>query len=53
MQVIPVEQVAASIRAIDDTVLRGKVQKALHMLHRTLELYRCESRVFGLPGIQY
>eukprot|EP00878_Enallax_costatus_P028716 GHUV01031051.1.p1 GENE.GHUV01031051.1~~GHUV01031051.1.p1 ORF type:complete len:571 (+),score=152.40 GHUV01031051.1:434-2146(+) len=40
MQVIPVEQVAAGIRAIDDTVLRGKVQKALHMLHRTLELYR-------------
>jgi hypothetical protein len=40
MRLVPVEQVAANIRAIDDPVLRGKVQKALHMLHRTLELYR-------------
>jgi hypothetical protein len=44
MRLVPVEQVAANIRAIDDPVLRGKVQKALHMLHRTLELYRCGFR---------
>jgi hypothetical protein len=40
MRLVPVEQVAASIRAIDDPVLRGKIHKALHMLHRTLELYK-------------
>jgi hypothetical protein len=40
MKPVPVEQIAASIRAIDDPVLRGKIQKALHMLHRTLELYK-------------
>lgn len=40
MRLVPVEHIAASIRAIDDPVLRGKVQKALHMLYRTLELYR-------------
>lgn len=40
-QFVPVQEVAARIRAIDDPVLRGKVAKALHLLRRTLELYRC------------
>lgn len=47
MRYITLDEVAAGIRAIDDTVLRGKVQKALHMLHRTLELYRCEFLLIG------
>jgi hypothetical protein len=41
MSFVPVETLAHRIRTIDDHVLRGKVQKALHLLHRTLELYRC------------
>jgi hypothetical protein len=41
MPFVPVAEVARRIRALQDPVLRGKVQKALHLLHRTLELYRC------------
>lgn len=40
-QCIPVQELAQRIRTIEDPVLRGKVQKALHLLHRTLELYQC------------
>eukprot|EP00879_Flechtneria_rotunda_P020950 GHRR01022060.1.p1 GENE.GHRR01022060.1~~GHRR01022060.1.p1 ORF type:complete len:191 (+),score=79.25 GHRR01022060.1:242-814(+) len=40
MRLVSVREVAESIRQIDDPVLRGKVHKALHMLRRTLELYR-------------
>lgn len=50
MRVVSVQEVAASIRAIDDPVLRGKIHKALHMLHRTLELYRCVCPAEGLPA---
>lgn len=46
---VSVEDLAQRIRTIDDPVLRGKVQKALHLLHRTLELYRsvCAARALG------
>jgi len=41
MSFVSVEELLHRISTIDDPVLRGKVQKALHLLHRTLELYRC------------
>lgn len=40
MSFVSVEELLHRISTIDDPVLRGKVQKALHLLHRTLELYR-------------
>jgi hypothetical protein len=40
MSFVPVQELAQRISSIDDPVLCGKVQKALHLLHRTLELYR-------------
>eukprot|EP00775_Hariotina_reticulata_P011537 gene11537-11680_t len=49
MRFVTVPELVVSIRAIDDPVLRGKIQKALHMLHRTLELYRCAHS--GLGGL--
>jgi hypothetical protein len=41
MVFVSVEELAGRIRGIQDPVLRGRVQKALHLLHRTLQLYRC------------
>ena len=52
MSFVPVHELAERNRSIDDPVLRGKVQKALHLLHRTLELYRLAAPAFrAVPQI--